>query len=81
MYGIAIFAQGGMTFQLDGREPITYQHAATERDIYTYDEVLFRAINLDPNVEHTLTFVVVDNTQNNGGAILFDYAKVLLPIE
>lgn len=81
MYGIAIFQQGGMTFLLDGNETYTYQRATTERDVYTYDEVLFHAPGLDPNIEHTLDFHVVSNTQNNGGAILFDYARVLLPIE
>ncbi|KAJ7258980.1 hypothetical protein C8J57DRAFT_1643721 [Mycena rebaudengoi] len=75
IYGIDVQNPANISFSLND-PPLKSFHYQDTRDpnIYIYDSLFFQAINLTPDTQHTVTWVLEKGGLGEGGSALFDYA-------
>ncbi|KAJ7193841.1 hypothetical protein GGX14DRAFT_587821 [Mycena pura] len=75
IYGIDMTATSGTNISFSMNNPTTAGFHYFGSTGTTYNVLFFSATNLDPSVEHTVSFFG-QSTVPGSGAMLFDYAKV-----
>ncbi|KAF7328147.1 hypothetical protein MVEN_02572100 [Mycena venus] len=74
IYGIEVISPANISFTMDDPATKTFHYFDT-RGGFVYNALFFEATNLDPNVQHTVTWVL-EASSVDGGSALFDYALV-----
>jgi hypothetical protein len=79
IYGIDVHNPANISFSLND-PPLKsfYYHDTGDRNIYVYDSLFFQAVNLAPDTQHTVMWVLEKGGPGTpgGGSALFDYAVV-----
>ncbi|KAJ7310968.1 hypothetical protein DFH08DRAFT_974126 [Mycena albidolilacea] len=74
IYGIEVINPANISFTMDDPATKTFHYFDT-RGGFVYNALFFEATNLDPNVQHTVKWVL-EASSVDGGSALFDYALV-----
>jgi len=75
IYGIDVVDPANITFAMNNPSVTSFHYYSG--DGYIYNSLFFSATNLDPSVQHTVTWLM-ETSSNGGGSALFDYAKVTI---
>ena len=75
IYGIDVLNPANVTFAMSNPSIASFHFYSGSG--YVYNSLFFSATQLDPSVQHTVTWLM-ETSSVGGGAALFDYAKVTI---